>query len=236
MRYRSVCYHYSKLFQVNSKKRTKSQKSLGTAGLEVEISINVPQHHKNHTPVVLVHSQDYELTFLEAFKFYHTTLKYSAWCFPHSLPPQTSHYHLALLLNTWTLNTNVTIQYASLSLTSFTFLHVSVASPLWPPAWMWWAGAVGTLVCAVLSSTLVCSPTACASSPLQQNCGLRCETRVYLCLRAHPLSCALLAVCGICSPCSSDAASLGWRDVSFSSFNNCQVLLVFSYRLLPSRA
>lgn len=65
---------------------------------------------------------------------------------------------------------------------------------------------------------------------------VRCETRVYLCLRECPLSCALLAVCGICSPCSSDAASLGWRDVSFSSFNNCQVLLVFSYRLLPSRA
>lgn len=81
--------------------------------------------------MVLVRSQDYELTFLEAFKFYHTSLKYSAWCFPHSLPPQASHYHLAFLLNTWTLNTNVTIQYASLSLTSFTFVYVSVASPLW---------------------------------------------------------------------------------------------------------
>lgn len=157
---------------------------MGDAGLEVELSIKMPQHHKNHTPVVLVHSQDYELTFLEAFKFYHTSLKYSAWCFPHSLPPQASHYHLAFLLNTWTLNTNVTIQYASLSLTSFTScmfqLPLLCGSTVTPcvDVVSWCCGDTGVRSAELY--TCVLAYRVYASSPLQQNCGVRCETRVYL--------------------------------------------------------
>lgn len=113
----------------------------------------------------------------------------------------------------------------------FSCLSFVAGARQWPPSWMWWAGAVGTLVCTVLSSTLVCSPTECMLLlPYSRTVGL--DVRPVFTFSKSTST----VLCGISSPCSSDAAGLGWCDVYFSSLINCQVLLVFSYRLLPSWA
>lgn len=79
------------------------------AGLEAELSIKMPQHHRP-TP-----QGSCTLAVLCDQHVYHTSLEYSAWCSPSLTSQDFQHGHLAFLLNTWTLNTNAIIEYATLS-------------------------------------------------------------------------------------------------------------------------